>query len=79
MPASVVPFSLAQPASRITIAELHRRIQSANAPVVLDVRQPKQIAPEGKTLPRAVVIPPDDIATRYHELPEGREIAVYCA
>ena len=79
MPAVVVPFSLAQPASRITIAELRRRIQSADAPVVLDVRQMKHIMPGGTTLPHAIVIPPDDIATRYRELPQGRKIAVYCA
>ena len=79
MPASVVPFSLAQPASRITIAELRRRVQSADVPIILDVRQPRQFEAEGKTLPHAVVIPPDDIAARIGELPQGREIAVYCA
>lgn len=77
--AQVHPFSLSQPVERIAPAALKARIDTGEPLTVLDARQPDQFARDRRTLPNAVVIPPDQIAQRYAELPPEREVVVYCA
>ena len=79
MDAPVAPFSLAQPANRVSIPQLQRQMKTPDLPVVLDVRRTEQVALDSRTLPDAVFIPPDDIQMRWNELPFNREIVVYCA
>ena len=79
MDTPVIPFALAQPTARISISDLKRRLDRREPTTILDVRQAIQITPETRTLPNALIIPPNEIENRYHELPTDREIVVYCA
>ncbi len=69
----------AEPAAGpITPAELAARIESGNAPSVLDVRTPGEYA--AGHVPGAVNIPHDELAQRLAELdlPKSSEIVVHC-
>lgn len=59
-------------------AELSDRIQSGDAPLILDVRTQAEF--EGGHIPGAIHIPHDQIAERLAELPDDRsiEIVVHC-
>jgi hypothetical protein len=77
--AQVSPFSLAQPRDRIGQAALKRRLDAGEPLTLLDVRSGPQFESEPRMLPGALHIPPDEVETRYAELPPDREVAVYCA
>jgi rhodanese-related sulfurtransferase len=51
-------------------------VPAASRPFVLDVRTPQEF--DAGHLPEAVNIPVDDLRSRLAELPQGREIDVYC-
>jgi phage shock protein E len=59
-------------------AELSARIQSGDAPLILDVRSQAEF--EGGHIPGAIHIPHDQVAERLGELPDDRtvEIVVHC-
>ncbi len=77
----VAPFSLVQPADdlKIDVKTLKRRMSRDEPLTILDVRQSTHVDADRRSLPHAVLIPPDAIASRYAELPLDREIIVYCA
>jgi hypothetical protein len=80
-PASPTPASPApSPAlPRITPAELQRRLQQGDQVILLDVRPAVQVTREPRTLPHAIVMPPDNVQDHYTELPTNQELVVYCA
>jgi len=59
-------------------AELSDRIQSGDAPLILDVRS--QAEYEGGHIPGAIHMPHDQVAERIEELPDDKtiEIVVHC-
>lgn len=61
---------------QLSARELSERLASAAKPVVLDVREPWEIALCG--LPGAVNIPMGQIPARVAELPKDAEIVVMC-
>jgi phage shock protein E len=65
--------------SSIEPAELEQRIESGQAPVVLDVRTPEEYA--AGHIPGALNIPHTELASRLGELSAGKseEIVVHCA
>ncbi len=75
----VSPFVVLQPADRISRADVLSRLDAGEPLTLLDVRQPAQVAREGRTLPHAFLIPPDEVPSRYGELPLDREVVVLCA
>lgn len=75
----VVPFELAQPEDRITVADLKRELERDRPPVLLDVRRESQTAAHPEVLPGAIHMLPDEVECRYTELPKQREVVVYCA
>ena len=60
----------------LTAADLAARLGRADAPFVLDVRQPEEFA-SGR-VPGARLIPLGELPQRLAELPQDREIAVVC-
>ena len=74
-----VNMFMAQPPMRIGLLELRRKLERREPVTLLDVRQAKQVAPEHRRLPDAVWIAPDEVQTRYAELPKDSEVIVYCA
>ncbi len=61
---------------QITPRELHARLETAEPPALLDVREPweQDIA----RLPGALEIPMNDVPGRLEELPRDRDIVVIC-
>lgn len=62
--------------SEITPGELKKRIDRGDHPLVLDVREPWEVA--AASLPGAVNIPMGEIPSRLSELDPGRETVVLC-
>ena len=77
--AQVAPFAIEQPIPRLSPEGLKQRLDAGDDLVTLDVRRPTQVAEERRALPRAVLIPPDEVERRHGELLVGRDIVVYCA
>ncbi len=77
--ADVKPFRSEQEPTKITPKTLKKRLDAKENVFVLDVRQPEHIHSEPHLIPGAVHIPPDEIQTRYTEIPPNKEIAIYCA
>ena len=62
--------------SEISVTDLSRRIAEPDAPVVLDVREPQEIALA--RFPGAVEIPTQSVPSRMAELDRNAEIFVLC-
>ena len=62
--------------SEISVTDLSRRIAGPDAPVVLDVREPQEIAIA--RFPGAVEIPMQSVPSRMAELDRNAEIFVLC-
>lgn len=75
----ITPFSISQPISTIEVTNLFTRLESGEDLTILDVRQPNQFDQDPRTLPKAIVIPPDQIGSRFREIPSDKEVIVYCA
>ena len=75
----VRPFEISETVNKVTPAAVSKRLQKKEPLTLLDVRQASNFAADRRTLPGAVVIPPDDVANRFGDLPNDREVVVYCA
>jgi membrane protein DedA with SNARE-associated domain len=64
--------------ARITPAELARRLEAGDTPVIVDLRSPVLAAAEAFRIPGALRIRPDELELRYHEIALDREIVLYC-
>jgi rhodanese-related sulfurtransferase len=64
--------------SRISPGELFRQIAAGELPVIVDLRHPLDFLAAPRTLPMALRIAPTEIGSRWKELPQGRDIVVYC-
>jgi adenylyltransferase/sulfurtransferase len=62
--------------AQITPQELHRRLTRGEAMVLLDVREPEELALA--QLPNVVHIPMGEIPGRVHQLDPDAEIVVIC-
>ncbi|MBY0273938.1 hypothetical protein K2Z84_01260 [Candidatus Binatia bacterium] len=62
--------------SEISVTDLSRRIAEPNAPVVLDVREPQEIAIA--RFPGALEIPMQSVPSRIAELDPNAEVFVLC-
>ncbi len=50
------------------------------APItIVDLRHPDDVAREGLKLPGALVVTPEDLRARSHEIPDDQEIILYCS
>lgn len=75
----VNPFSAAQPVHRMSIGALRKALDHGKPITILDVRQPGDVAKDPRTLPGALMIPPDDVPARCHEIPPDREVVAFCS
>lgn len=62
--------------AELSAKELSQRLAAEDPPVVLDVREPEEIATA--RFPGAVEIPMNDVPSRIGELDRRREIVVVC-
>ena len=64
--------------ARISPEELYRQVKAGEEPVVIDLRHPLDFLAAPRTLPGALRIAPDQVASRLAELPAERDLVVYC-
>src|SRR3954447_22848610 len=62
----------------ISPSDLHARIGTASAPVVVDVRRPIDFVKAGEVIVSAFHRPPDDVERWRADLPSGRAVVVHC-
>ncbi len=77
--AQVRPFSISQGRDLITQDELKRRLDRGDPLTLLDVRKASQVDEDPRTLPGALYMLPDEVPQRLHDIPQDREVVVYCA
>jgi hydroxyacylglutathione hydrolase len=68
---------LVWPTERVSAATVAAELVSADPPLVLDIRNPREW--EAKRIPESLNIPLNHIQERIAEVPRGRRIAVHCA
>jgi rhodanese-related sulfurtransferase len=61
---------------RIPIADLKKKLESSKKPIVVDVREPKEVAESGM-IPGALHIPMSQVEKRMPEFPRNSEIVFY--
>ena len=64
--------------ARISPKELYDLIQDEKAPLIIDVRTGAARRRDPRRIPRALVIPGDEIAAHLGDLDRDREIILYC-
>ncbi|HET9763670.1 MAG TPA: DedA family protein/thiosulfate sulfurtransferase GlpE [Casimicrobiaceae bacterium] len=65
--------------ARISVDELHRRMDSGETPLIVDVRSPVSRSLEPRHIPGALHLPLHGFETHIAELPRDREIILYCS
>lgn len=65
-------------ASRLEPEELKKQIDAGEPVYIVDLRHPLELVPDPFTLPGAVRLSPDELATRHHEIPRDRDVVLYC-
>ena len=64
--------------TRISVDELHRRMDAGEDFVLIDTRNPQAWAQSNAKLPGALRIPAADPEQHLSELPKGKPIVTYC-
>jgi membrane protein DedA with SNARE-associated domain/rhodanese-related sulfurtransferase len=64
--------------SRLEPGELKRQLDAGESVYIVDLRHPLELLPDPFTLPGAVHVSPDALATRVHEIPRDRDVVLYC-
>jgi rhodanese-related sulfurtransferase len=63
---------------RISIDELHRRIEKGEHVVLLDTRSPDAWEQSDVELPGAIRVPADEVDQHLREIPRDRMVVTYC-
>ena len=61
---------------RIPIAELKAKLESSKKPIVIDVREPKEVAESG-SIPGALHIPMSQVENRMADFPKKADLVFY--
>ncbi|MFW8080192.1 rhodanese-like domain-containing protein, partial [Klebsiella pneumoniae] len=65
--------------ARIGVQTLETWMKDEITPVVIDVRSAARRAIDPFTIPGAIAIEPDEIASKLRDIPRDRRIVVFCA
>lgn len=65
-------------ASRITVDELKRRMETGEEFTFIDVRNPQAWAESDGMLPEAIRMPPDKLEENLPKIPKNKPIVAYC-
>lgn len=65
-------------ASRLEPAELKQQLEAGESVFIVDLRHPLEMVADPYTLPGAVRVSPDAIASRIHEIPRDQDVILYC-
>jgi len=64
--------------SKITVQEVHQRMQRGEPLVFLDARNPHAWGASDLKLPGALRVPANEVEQHLPEIPKGRTIVTYC-
>jgi membrane protein DedA with SNARE-associated domain/rhodanese-related sulfurtransferase len=65
-------------AARLEPVELKRRLDAGESIYIVDLRHPLELLPDPFTLPGALHVSPEALASRHNEIPRDRDIVLYC-
>jgi len=65
--------------SRISPAELHRRVETGKNPIIVDLRGVLDESADPYTIPSAIRMAPGELEARHLEIPRGAEIVLLCS
>ena len=65
--------------SRLSAAELKRRLDAGDDVVLVDLRHRREVEDSGNTLPGAVHISPEELDRRHTEIARGRDVVLFCS
>ena len=65
--------------ARITAAELHRKQDTGEDLVILDLRPAADLTLDPSLIPGAIHFALEEVEHRHHEIPRDREVIVYCS
>ncbi|HEY4931756.1 MAG TPA: VTT domain-containing protein [Terriglobales bacterium] len=63
---------------RITPDDLKSKLDAGEAVTIIDLRHPLDLLPDPQTLPGALRISPEDLASRHSEITRDGEIVLFC-
>jgi membrane protein DedA with SNARE-associated domain/rhodanese-related sulfurtransferase len=63
---------------RITPEGLRELLKTCDSVSIIDLRHPSEVESEGLKIPNALVVRPEDLRLRAHEIPREREVILYC-
>jgi membrane protein DedA with SNARE-associated domain len=63
---------------RITPQQARELLESGAPVSIIDLRQPAEVARDGRKIAGALVLRPDELRSRSHEIPKDQEIILYC-
>ncbi len=55
-----------------------KMIKNGDAPFIVDLRHPLDILPDPRTLPGALKLSPEEVESGKHEIPDDRDIILFC-
>lgn len=64
--------------NRITPDEVHDLLERGHAITIVDLRHAAEIERTGMKIAGALVLPPDELRSRSHEIPRDQQIILYC-
>ncbi len=64
--------------ARLEPEDLKRQLDAGESVFIVDLRHPLELVPEPYTLPGALHLMPEALASRLEEIPRDREIVLYC-
>jgi membrane protein DedA with SNARE-associated domain/rhodanese-related sulfurtransferase len=64
--------------TRISPEELHEKVQAGEKPVIVDLRHPLDFLADPRVVPTARRMNPSEVAEHWKDLPDDRDIVVYC-
>ena len=67
---------MANKAERISISELKKKLELSHKPIIVDVREPKEVAESG-SIPGALHIPMTSVEKRMPDFPKTSEMVFY--
>lgn len=63
---------------RITVDELHKRMEAGEDFAFIDTRNPQAWAQSDTMLPEAIRVLVDDLAKHLFEIPKNKPVVAYC-
>src|SRR5207247_11272931 len=65
--------------ARITVDELHQKLEAGENPIILDLRSPGELERDPSLIRGARHMTMEEVPLRQHELPRDRDIILYCS